>query len=261
MLKYNVGTSIIVTAHNEGIMLEHCIRMIYRNTREIKDAYSFSFEILIALDNPNYETNKVAEFLQGINENIQIFRFNHGDVGLVRSKMIDHCNFNNVFFVDADDLWSKNWLQKVLSKRNIPLKKIYHPELTYFKMEHEIKVLKNFKSNKLSSKKWSLLFENLWSSSFAINKDTFLISRFKSGGLNSESKIHAFEDWTFFRDSCYSGIQHQIISGTFHLHRQKEMSNTSLSTNKLPHPVIFDVKLFRYSIKQIPVANLSERAL
>jgi glycosyltransferase involved in cell wall biosynthesis len=235
--------------------------MIYRNIREIKVAHSISFEILIALDSPNHETIEVSQSIQRSHENVQIFRFNHGDVGYVRNEMIDQCSYNNVFFVDADDLWSKNWVQKVLSNGNIPLKTIYHPELTFFKMEHETKVLKNFKSSKTNSKKWSLLFENLWSSSFAINKDSFLFSSFKSGGLNSESKIHAFEDWTFFRDACYSGIQHKIILGTFHVHRQKKISNTSLSTKKLPHPVIFDVKLFRFLIKQIPVSNKSKKVI
>jgi hypothetical protein len=169
--------------------------------------------------------------------------------------MVAECRFPNIFFIDADDLWSKNWLKNVLRNGDLELKKIYHPELTFFTSQKQNSVFKNYRMRKMSWLKWKLLFENLWTSSFAVHKDTFKFLNFKSGMVSENFSLFAFEDWSFFRDAYYLGIKHEVVRQTYHVHYLKPKSNTTLSRSKFPHPVEFEIK---FPISQIKPLNVFE---
>lgn len=210
--------------------------MIYNSLNFAQNFLKIDFEIMLASDSPNLESeNTIRNILKRYN-NIVVHNFSHRDVGLVRRDMVKKCKFDIIFFVDADDFWSSNWIYNVLKKINKTKKEILHPEITYFISNKSARVFKNQKVSESNFSKYYLLFENIWSSSFAASKAIFEDLNFKQGSVNSNSGIFAFEDWTFFRDSLFLGIKHKIIEESFHIHRVKDKSNTNLSKFKFPHP-------------------------
>jgi glycosyltransferase involved in cell wall biosynthesis len=211
------------------------------------------FEILVAADDADKESEATLKLVCQTYPNVQVLRFQVNDVGVVRKQMVKECRFANIFFIDADDLWSKNWLKTVLKNGDLELKSIYHPELTFFTSLKENSVLKSYRTRKMSWLKWTLLFENLWTSSFAIHKETFKFLNFKSGMVSKDLSSFAFEDWSFFRDAYYEGIKHEVVSNTFHVHYLKSESNTTLSRSKFPHPVDLEIKFPISHIKSINV--------
>ncbi len=251
----DVGVSIIVTTHKEGKLVENCIRTIMLNLEEASKWGQFDFEILVAADDSDEETEAALKLVCQTYSNIKVLKFKFNDVGVVRKKMVAECRFANIFFIDGDDLWSKNWLKLVLSDGDLELRRIYHPELTFFTSQKQNSVLKSCPTRKKSWLKWTLLFENLWTSSFAIHKETFKFLNFKSGMVSKNLSLFAFEDWSFFRDAYYEGIKHEVVSNTFHIHYLKSESNTTLSRSKFPHPVEFDIK---FPIPQIKSIKLFE---
>ena len=236
MTDHKYAISIVITAHDEGQMVLQCVEMVWQSIAYASSNRSIAHEILVALDCPDFETRKILKYDFESERNVSTFELDFMDIGLVRNKMISLCKNDLIFFVDADDLWSKNWISKVLDESRYALNSIFHPEHTYFVDRENTRVFQNFKLKKFFNSKYTLLFENHWTSSFATKKTVFNLIRFKSGKVGQDSGIFAFEDWTFFRDTLFLGFKHEIVSDTFHINRIKESSNTSLSGDKFPHP-------------------------
>jgi glycosyltransferase involved in cell wall biosynthesis len=237
------AVSLIITAHNEGKLVLSALNSILQNLRnaEIPD-----YEILIGLDNPNQETKNMSSQNDFDHNFIHIHNFNLKDIGIVRQNLLNSSKFEYISFLDADDIWSDNWLYESKHFYDKYPNAVLHPDLTLFfdkKIEY---VRKNPDSTSRKFKKELLVFENVWTSSFITPRWVMEKFPMKSGNTSDDSSPYAYEDWSWFRETLAAGIEHRVVKKTAHFHKIKDTSNTSKSIllNKKPWPIDLKKLLF-----------------
>jgi hypothetical protein len=235
--------STVITSHDEGELVISALNSVLENIKKVDFKH---YEILIGLDNPDTKTQQALSNYICDSKIINKYIFNFSDVGLMRQKLLNLSKYEYVSFLDADDIWGDNWLYKAsLTSAKNP-NSVLHPELTLFfdkKIEY---VRKNPDSTSRKFKKEILLFENVWTSSFITPRWVMEKYPMKSGSTSDQALPYAYEDWTWFRETLASGIEHRIVKNTAHFHKIKDNSNTSRSVylNKKPWPIDINKLLY-----------------
>jgi glycosyltransferase involved in cell wall biosynthesis len=106
---YSVDLSIIITAHNEGILIHKTIASVRRAVTKLEGR--FTYEIILHIDKPNQATSEYVKIHKNTSlKDVRIYDNNFGDLGLSRNFAVTKAYGKFVSFIDADDLMSQNWL-------------------------------------------------------------------------------------------------------------------------------------------------------
>src|SRR3954471_6731170 len=122
--------SAVIVAHREGVMAGLSLRSFLDCVAEAEKS-GISIEKLVVLDRANEATRLVFEDTSA--HVAAVLETDFGDQGLARNACALQAKGRTVAFLDADDLWSLNWLQDAWSlfSANDP-KTIVHPEFNMF---------------------------------------------------------------------------------------------------------------------------------
>jgi glycosyltransferase involved in cell wall biosynthesis len=102
-----VDISVVITAHNEGMLAGISAKSALMAVRQANNM-GLTTEVIVVLDRANSETSCVLdEAFQG---NAVYLETDTGDPGLARNSGIEKASGTCSCFLDADDLWSENWL-------------------------------------------------------------------------------------------------------------------------------------------------------
>ena len=215
--------SINLFCHNEGNMISSSWNSIVSNLNIIKGIdRNFEAEINIIVDSGNYETYRVIENLKFYDFNL--IQVTNKDLGLNRNFAVEKSRFEWVSFIDADDVWGKQWLLKSLND-DLHYKNIYHPEfIVYFGINPEIMIQESSSSWRFAK---DLANQNCWTSSILCHKETIFQIPFLE---KSEIQPFDFEDWNWNRRTLTAKYIHRIIPKTYHFIRQR---NDSLSAKQI----------------------------
>lgn len=127
-IKYDV--SVIITAHDEGVIAGPSIKSA-EIAIEWAEAAGFSVERLVAYDRPTADCRSYFE--QTKLKHWRKCEFDFGDPFMTRNAAVDVASGKWISFLDADDLFSANWLSegcRVLADAEVNAEKvIVHPEL------------------------------------------------------------------------------------------------------------------------------------
>jgi len=209
--------TLIITAHNEGKMLEKTILSALRALDEVKA----SSEIIIHVDSGTKETLRCSEEYEGKNM-IRVLRNNFGDVGPARNFAAEQAWGEFVFFIDGDDLISKDYVKKGLeilakSKREI----VVCPEYCIsFSDDSKTGAILKMKSSAAREKDAFMLFSvNLWTAAIAGRRETFLKYKYietKDG--------YGHEDYAINITLTAAGVKHVVVPNEVYFYREKEQS-------------------------------------
>lgn len=214
----NQSISVIVTAHVEGSILEETLISIMSNIDLLitLNMFNWSYEIIIALDDPDTNTVEIADRFNCKHKNILINKFT--DLGKNRNNAIKNSKYQYISLVDGDDIWGSTWLFKCFQKINSKNHEIFRPEnIVYFGEDLELGFQENLKIKGAKS----ISKENVWISSVFTHKDVFEQIPFAE---LYEIKPGDFEDWKWNRDTIKANYSHRIIKGTTHFVRKKSES-------------------------------------
>jgi len=98
----------IITAHHEGELALASLRSLQDAVEYARKA-GLSVETLVVLDRTNRETEAAFKAANG---DYQILHTDLGDPGLARNAGVAAARGRYVTFLDADDLWSFNWIER-----------------------------------------------------------------------------------------------------------------------------------------------------
>src|SRR3989338_9753495 len=126
MNKYSFYISVIVTAHHEGRLAHRTMRSLLRAAEHAKEK-GLPTEIIVVMDRPDKNT---IDYFSAYNlSEIRVVSVDFGDLGLSRNYGGKISSGKYIYFLDADNLFGKDWLWKAFqyleaSDKNI----IVHPE-------------------------------------------------------------------------------------------------------------------------------------
>ena len=221
--------SIVVTAHNENLLL-HKTLLSLKNAVEPLD--QDDYQIIVHLDNgsatlidylENKESRAPIDFVYYLN--------NFGDLGESRNFCIGKALGEYVYFIDADDLISSNFLEIALKKLSATEEDVLlHPQtcISFKDAGSELSLWRMNAAENYYEDAFAMFERNLWISSVIGRKSIFL----KYPYPKTENGF-GHEDYSFNISTLNDGIRHDIVEGTVHFYRQKEFSLLRASNSDL----------------------------
>jgi len=205
--------SIIVTAHNEGLIAHKTMLSIFAATKELM-VQNISYEIIISIDNGTLDTlayfdryNKTAD--------INVLKVSFKDLSASRNNAIQSAIGTYTTFIDADDLMSKNWPITALETLRANPGSIVHPEYSITFGDDNL-LWKKRNSTTIENDTLALIDNNLWDSPCFAETATLLSHPYHPNGNG-----FGYEDKHFNAQTLSAGITHLVAPATILFVRRK----------------------------------------
>lgn len=237
--------SIILTAHNEGLLLHRAILSLIESIKQLPRPTKV--ELMMHLDKGDVTTKKYLTRCQDIldfpkDTTFTLVEGKIGDLGLSRNHALEFAKGKYIFFMDADDLISQNFLERALTAVRQNDKVLYHPEMTLsFGRYTEILMRTSIRTREEAV--YALCSYNPWPSTVFGKKEIFAKYPYRAA-----TEGYGYEDYMFNTETIADGIMHYALTNTILFYRRKNnsLSVTSQGNNVVQPPSkLLDFKFFR----------------
>lgn len=209
--------SVILTAHSEG-------RLAHRSVKSARRAVRFAqqrgveVELIAVLDSASQETTLYFEEQKQLFNHIS--RVDFRDRGLSRNHGVDLASGRYVSFLDADDLYSENWIESAFrfAAEHPTLKLVLHPALNIY-FGRDLLLLPHVESTSTDYAPLNLLEFNYWTALSFVARHLFLKGNQYIAINLSQGFGH--EDWWWNCETVANGALHRIVPQTVHFIRQE----------------------------------------
>ncbi len=213
--------SVILTAHSESVVCGRTIRSAEVSIAAAQAA-GLSVERLIVLDSPKDETRAYFEALPLPGWRIETVA--ERDPGLTRNRGVELSGGRYAAFLDADDLFSANWLakahQRITACEADGRRTVVHPELNWrFDRTNGVKV--NLPSDHSFFDPRLMLVMNPYDALCFAPTALMLELPFKPREIGEG---YAYEDWRWVLDTTVAGIRHTTAKDTIIFKRRRDGS-------------------------------------
>jgi hypothetical protein len=208
----------VITAHAEGAMAGISLRSLLDNVGAGRDA-GLDVEVLVMLDNADVPTQRA--FADAERHGARLERVGYADQGLVRNHAVELVTADYVSFLDADDLWSHNWLTEAYEMcTSGPGHVIAHPEVNwFFDNQQNVYFLPD-----QTDPAWDPAFlrvANPWDALCMAPRTAHLTHPYSRRGV---AIGYAYEDWHWNQETVLGGYVHRVAPGTIHFKRRRRES-------------------------------------
>jgi glycosyltransferase involved in cell wall biosynthesis len=233
--------SVIIPAHHEGRLAHTTMRSVFRALRYANER-GVKTEIIVVMDRPDEKTKEY--FARYRNSEIKIHKVDFGDPGCSRNYGINMSSSKYIAFLDADDLFGKNWLKAAYDEAEINRDYcVYHPEyVVCFESENFLVRYRGIDDEEFYP--GNMIEHNCWISSFLCPRSLFMESPFVNTPCGSG---FGYEDWHWYCEIIARGISIKIVPDTCMFYRRK-LHGSRLAEDNLNYVVIRQSKLFEPSI-------------
>jgi glycosyltransferase involved in cell wall biosynthesis len=213
--------SVVVTAHNESTVAGPTMRSADLAVSMAR-ARGFTVETLVALDAATSTT--VAYFRQARFHHWELREFAEGDLGRVRNAVLPETQGDYVAFLDADDLFSENWLAEGLTLMadagDDARRLIAHPELNVM-FDGKLGVLQNIDQDSILFTPYHFYMRNYYDSLCLAPREAHLelpyVHRDLARGLS-------YQDYQFSIETMAHGYRHVVVRDTIIFKRRRDFS-------------------------------------
>lgn len=206
--------SIIITAHNEGLLAHKTMRSVQAAIAELEKK-SISYEVIISVDSGDDDT--LAYFKRYKSQkNHTVLEVSFRDLSASRNNATKHATGNFITFLDADDLISKEWYTKGYELAYSSTEDIVvHPEVSItFGDSHLAWQKRN--SHDITHDTLCFIDNNLWDSPCLARRSIFLQHPYHPNGNGL-----GYEDKHFNSQTLAAGVQHKVAPQTVLFVRRK----------------------------------------
>jgi len=232
-----INLSIIVTAHNEGIIAHKTMLSVFAAAGELT-AKDISYEIIVSVDNGDTETLSYFDRYKDA-ANITLLKVKFKDLSASRNNAVKSAKGVYVTFVDADDLMSKNWLVSALEIVKTNPGSIVHPEYSITFGDDNL-LWKKRNSTTLTNDTLAIIDNNLWDSPCLAKKEIFTSNPYHPNGNG-----FGYEDKHFNAQTIAAGITHLVAPESILFVRRK-VSGSMLRQASADLVTIAPTKLLTY---------------
>lgn len=213
--------TVVVTAHNETIVSGPTMRAADLAIDAAR-ARGFTVEAVIALDKATPATT--TYFHQACFDHWQRWEYAEGDLGRVRNALLPRTSGRFIAFLDADDVFSENWLADGVAVLDAAEREghrlIAHPELNVL-FDGANSVLVNIDQRSPLFTPYYTYFRNYHDSLCLTPRQAHLdlpyVSRDIPNGLS-------FQDWHFSIETMAAGWEHVVVPDTIIFKRRRDFS-------------------------------------
>ncbi len=221
--------TVIVTAHNETAVCGPAMRAADLAI-EAAQARGLTVRRIIALDAPAPDT--LTYFNQPHFDHWERRTLDERDLGMVRNAIIHECDSRYVAFLDADDLFSENWLLEGVAALDASAARgepaIAHPELNVIFDGAKAVLLNIDQSSPLFTPHY-LYFRHYYDSLCMAPLEAHLelpyVTRDVVNGLS-------YQDFQFTIESLASGWRHIAVKDTIIFKRRRDFSLVTESNTR-----------------------------
>ena len=219
--------SAIITAHREGAMAGVALASLLAAVQRARGE-GLDVEVIAMLDNPDAATSAVFDDAAVHGWTLEIVSF--ADQGLVRNRAIELAKGRYVAFLDADDLWSENWLTAAYELcETEPGRIIGHPDVNWF-FESNNNLFFHADQTDPSFELNMLRFSNYWDALCMAPRAAYVENPFS---VRAVAEGFAYEDWHWNCETVLEGYVHRVAPDTIHFKRRRQASqNITASTSR-----------------------------
>lgn len=212
---------VAITAHAETVVAGPTVASA-EAAIAFAESTGLKVERIVGLDKPSDECRTF--FTQPALSNWRIVTIDEGDLGGARNRLANDAKSPIIAFLDADDLFSENWLvvgQRLLRKASQTGEKVVlHPELNVFFDAHR-SVLASIPGDDPNFSPYYYYSRNYFDSLVMAPREAFLevpyMKRDKRFGFG-------YEDWRWNIDTIGGGWTHTIAPDTIIFKRRQDSS-------------------------------------
>lgn len=213
--------TVVVTAHDETTVCGPSMRAADVAV-EAARAKGFAVQTIVALDAPTDAT--AAYFRQSRFNHWERRTFQERELGRVRNALLSEIDGRYVAFLDADDLFSENWLadaaQTLQAASERGVQAIAHPELNVI-FDGQQSVMLNIDQRSPLFTPHYLYFRHYYDSLGMAPREAHLdcpfVTRDIPNGLS-------YQDFQFTIESMAAGWQHIVVPDTVIFKRRRDVS-------------------------------------
>jgi glycosyltransferase involved in cell wall biosynthesis len=209
----NLDLSIIVTAHNEGLIAHKTLLSIEDALKLLPRA--LTYEIVISVDNGDDTTLAYARQYAAQHESTRVLEASFKDLSASRNNAVQHARGAYIAFIDADDLMSENWLATAYELAQTRPGTIIHPEYSITFGDDNLIWRKRDSENKTFDT-LCLIDNNLWDSPCFAPRSIFEQTPYEPNGNG-----FGYEDKLFNTQTLAKDIPHLVAPQTLIFVRRK----------------------------------------
>lgn len=214
--------SVIVTGHREGVIAGATVRSAEAAIAHAVDALGIAVEVIVVLDRADAVTRAVLEPAFGAAA--RVLRTDEGDPGQARNAGIAAARGTLAAFLDADDLWSENWLTEACRLVERRPDCVAHSACNLV-FGHESALWWHIDSEGPLFDPGYLDWANYWD---ALSLARTAIYRAHPFRRNDLKLGFGHEDWHWNAVTIAAGIAHKPAPQTMHFKRRRQGSQMSL---------------------------------
>jgi hypothetical protein len=221
MSSHKFDISVALTCHREGLLAGLSVKSALRCMQEARKI-DLSCELLIILDRSDSLTKATIEMALG-SESALVLETQFGDPGLARNQASGACQGKYLSYLDADDLWSYNWLTSAWFMLQKYPDIIAHSQCNIVFGDRN-DVWWHLDSESVDFDPDYLALANYWDSlSFSQSE---MYRRFPFRANNFEQGF-GHEDWLWNHHTLMAGLAHRPVINTIHFKRARGSSQMS----------------------------------
>ncbi|MCJ2032843.1 glycosyltransferase family A protein [Methylobacterium sp. J-068] len=211
----------MITGHREGVIIGPTIKSALQAIEYAQQTHKIQSEIIVVLDRPDALTKRLFESQLG--KVARIIQVDEGDPGASRNHGVSYANGRYVAFLDADDLWSFNWLANAWNASRGRPNVFWHSEcnVTFGK---ERCLWWHIDSEGALFDENYLQWGNYWD---ALSFGPIELYREFPFRPNDLAQGFGHEDWDWNRLTYAAGIPHKPVTDTIHFKRRRSSSQMS----------------------------------
>jgi hypothetical protein len=217
----DIDLTLVVTAHDETLLCGPTMRSGDLAVAEAR-ARGYTVETIVALDNATPATNDY--FHQPRFDHWERWEVHEGDLGRARNAIVPQTKGRYIAFLDADDLFSENWLAEGIAALDAAAQReeraIAHPELNVVFDGHKA-VRQNVDSSSPLFSPHLLYVRNCYDSLCMSPREAHLAVPYV---LRDISKGLSYQDWQFAIQTLSRGWRHLVVQDTIIFKRRRDFS-------------------------------------